>query len=84
MPDYAKLRDLVSHRDAFEFDSGARVTGYITACKPPEGPVQLVNLSRAELTDATGKVLESHATMSLVPNVLTGVRIAEGPSGRDL
>jgi hypothetical protein len=84
MPDYGKLRDMVSHRVTFEYDSGARIVGYLTACQPPEGPVQLVNLTRAELLDATGKLLETHATLSLVPNVLSGVRITEGPSGRDV
>ncbi len=84
MPDYSKLRDLVSHRVELEYDSGARVVGYVAACQPPEGTVQLLTMSKVEFRDATGKVLERHDTATLVPNVLTGVRKAEGPSGRDV
>jgi hypothetical protein len=83
MPQYAKLRDYVSHRLTFDYDSGARIVGYVTACKPPTGPVQLINLTRAEIHDATGRVLETHESLSLVPNVLTGWRVTEGPSGRE-
>jgi len=83
MPQYAKLRDYVSHRLTFDYDSGARIVGYVTACKPPSGPVQLINLTRVEIHDATGRVLETHETLSLVPNVLVGWRVTEGPSGRE-
>lgn len=83
MPDYAKLRQMVSHRVTFEYDTGARVVGYLHACKPASGPVQVVNLTKADLLDATGRVLEHHESYSLVPNALVGVRITEGPSGRE-
>jgi hypothetical protein len=84
MPDYSQLRQMVSHRVAFEFDTGAKVVGYVAGCKPASGAVLLVQLTRAELLDATGKVLEQHEAYSLVPNALVGVRIAEGPRGRDV
>jgi hypothetical protein len=84
MPDYAKLRELVSHRVAFEYDTGARIVGYLAQCRPGTGPVQLVKLARAELQDAEGNVLETHDSLSLCPNVMTGIRLQEGPSGRDL
>ncbi|MSP17360.1 MAG: hypothetical protein EXR73_12270 [Myxococcales bacterium] len=83
MPDYTKLRQMVSHRVTFEFDTGARVTGYVAACKPPTGQVQVVNLVRADLCDSTGRVLEHHEAYSFVPNALVGVRVTEGPSGRE-
>jgi len=83
MPDYSKLRDLVSHRVELEYDSGARVVGYVASCQPTEGQVQLMSLSKAEFRDSTGQVLSTHDSVTIVPNVLTGVRIAEGPSGRD-
>ena len=83
MPDYAKLRELVSHRVAFEFDTGAKITGYVSACKPASGPVQVINLIKADILDATGRVLEHHESFSLVPNAPVGVRVAEGPRGRD-
>ena len=84
MADYSKLREMVSHRVSFEYDTGAKVVGYLTACKPAAGQVQLVTLARAEFLDATGRVLESVDNLSLVPNVMVGVKIAEGPRGRDV
>lgn len=84
MPDYSKLRELVSHRVVLEYDTGARIVGYLSACRPDNGPVQLVRISRAELIDAEGRVMERHDTLSACPNVLTGFQIEEGPSGRDL
>jgi hypothetical protein len=83
MPDSAKLRDLVSHRVAFEYDSGARVVGYLAGCKPATGPVQVVCLSKATIADASGQVVESHDALSLVPAALLGVHAAEGPRGRE-
>ena len=85
MPNYSKLRELVSHRVTIEYDTGARIVGYLAACRPSEGPVQLVRLSKAEVTDASGDVLSDVPTdLWLCPNVLTGFRLQEGPSGRDL
>ena len=84
MPDYSKLRDLVSHRVVIEYDTGARIVGYLAVCRPDSGPVQMVRLAKAELQDAEGNVMETHDSLSLCPNVLTGFRLEEGPSGRDL
>ena len=84
MPDYSRLRKLVSHRVVLEYDTGARIVGYLEACRPDTGPVQMVRISRAELIDAEGQVMERHSTLSACPNVLTGFQIEEGPSGRDL
>ena len=83
MPDYSKLRDLVSHRVELEYDSGARVVGYVAACQPPSGTVQLMLLSKVQIVDAGGNVLETHDNLSVIPNVLTGVHLQEGPSGRE-
>ncbi len=80
MPNYAKLRELVSHRVTFEYDTGARVVGYIAACKPASGPVQVVVLSRADILDDKGRLIEHHDEMSMVPNLLTTYRLTEGPS----
>jgi hypothetical protein len=84
MPQYEKLRDLVSHRVTFDFDTGARIVGYITACKPPSGQVQVVSMTRVDILDSTGRVLEHHAEFSFVPNALVGFRTTEGPSGREV
>ena len=80
MADYKKLRDMVSHRVTFEYDTGAKIVGYVAACKPPSGPVQIVVLSRADIVDGNGRVLEHHDEMSFVPNLLTAYRLTEGPS----
>jgi hypothetical protein len=80
MPNYAKLRELVSHRVTFDYDTGARVVGYVASCKPPTGPVQVVMLSRADILDDKGRVLEHHDELSVVPNVMTTFRLTEGPS----
>ena len=82
MPDYSKYRDMVSHRVELEFDTGARVVGYLAACKPSTGVVQVLNLNRAQLMSATGELIEEHKELSIIPNLLTGVRVAEGPEGR--
>lgn len=83
MPDYGKYRSLVSHRVTFDFDTGAKITGYVSACKPSTGAVTLLTLSKVDIIDASGAVLEHHEEFSMVPNVPTGVRVAEGPRGRD-
>lgn len=83
MPQYQKLRDYVSHRVTFDFDTGARIVGYITAAKPAAGVVQLVTMTKVDILDATGRVLEHHEEFSLVPNAMVGFRVTEGPSGRE-
>lgn len=83
MPQYEKLRDFVSHRITVDYDTGARLVGYVTACKPATGPVQLVTMTRVDILDSTGRVLEHHENFSLVPNALVGFRVTEGPSGRE-
>jgi hypothetical protein len=83
MPQYQKLRDYVSHRLTFDFDTGARIVGYITTAKPASGPVQLINMTKVDILDSTGRVLEHHETFTLVPNSLVGFRVTEGPSGRE-
>jgi hypothetical protein len=82
MPNYARLHELTSHRVCFEFETGAKIVGYIAWCKPGmgQGPVQLVKLSKAEIIDDKGRVMEQHDEFTLVPNVLTHFTLAEGPS----
>ena len=80
MANYDKLRELVSHRVTFDFDTGARNVGYVAATKPATGPVLVAVLSRADILDDKGRVLEHHDEFSLVPNVMTTFRLTEGPS----
>jgi hypothetical protein len=80
MPNYPRLHELVSHRVTFDYDTGARIVGYIAACKPGSGPVQLVQMSRVDIYDDKGRLLEHHDELSFVPNVMTGFRLTEGPA----
>jgi hypothetical protein len=82
MPDYSRIRKLLSHRIVIEYDTGARIVGTLATCRPNEGDVQLVILSHASLQDASGKVMEHHETMTVCPNMVTGLHLEEGPSGR--
>ena len=49
-----------------------KIVGYIAACKPATGPVQVVVMSRVDILDDKGRVLEHHDEFSFVPNVLSG------------
>ncbi|HET6150447.1 MAG TPA: hypothetical protein VFH68_23110 [Polyangia bacterium] len=80
MPDYNKLREMISHRATFEFDTGAKVVGYIGSCTPASGPVQLVVLSKVQLLDSANNIVAQYAELPLVPNNLIGFRVTEGPS----
>ena len=84
MPNYAKLHDLISHRVTIEYDTGARVTGYLASCQPASGPVEFVVMSEAKLIDSRGRVVRELGELTMCPNVVTSIAIAEGPAGRDL
>ena len=84
MPNYAKLHDLISHRVSLEYDTGARVTGYLASCQPSSGPVEFVVLSDAKLIDSQGRVLRETGELTMCPTMLTSIAIDEGPRGRDL
>jgi hypothetical protein len=77
--DYKKLRDMVSHRVTFDFDSGAKVIGTIASCAPASGPVQLLVLSKVQVLDGAKNVLAKYAELPLVPNNLIGFATTEGP-----
>lgn len=74
------LRDLISHRVAFGYENGTTLTGYVSACRPAQGTVSIVALTRVEITDEMGNLLEQHRELVVIPSVLTNHRIAEGPS----
>ena len=77
--DYRKLREMVSHRVTFEYDSGSRVVGYIASCWPASGPVQMLVLSKAQVLDAARNTIAKYDELPLVPNNLVGFSITEGP-----
>ena len=78
--DYKKLRDMVSHRVTFEFDSGAKVVGYIASCAPASGPVLLLVLSKVQILDGAKNVLAKYDEYPLVPNNYSR---NYGPTGAD-
>ncbi len=84
MPDYSKLHDLVSHRVTFEYDTGARVTGYLASCQPSTGAVEFVVLSDVKLIDSKGKLVREAGELTICPNALIGIARDEGPRGRDI
>ncbi len=73
---------MISHRIVVEYDTGARIVGYLSNCRPNEGEVMLITLSRAQIEDAEGTILESHDSLTVCPNLVTGVALEEGPSAR--
>ena len=78
--DYKKLRDMVSHRVTFEFDSGVegrRVRS--PSCMPASGPVQMLVLSKVQVLDGAKNVIAKYDELPLVPNNLIGFQITEGP-----
>lgn len=77
--DYKKLRDMVSHRVTFDYDSGAKVIGTIASCMPASGPVQMVVLSKVQVLDNARNVIAKYAELPLVPNNLIGFQTTEGP-----
>ena len=67
MPNYSKLHDLISHRVVIEYDTGARVSGYLSSCQPSSGQVEFVVLSDAKLIDSRGPhgfTLHFHAQLA--------------------
>ena len=84
MPNYSKLHDYISHRVMIEYDTGARVIGYLASVQPTSGPVEFVVLSDAKLIDSRGRVVREVGELTMCPNIVTSIAMNEGPSGRDL
>ena len=82
MPDYSKLRGMMSHRVRIDYDTGAAIVGYLAGCRPESGPVQFVNLSKADLLLADGSVLENHPELWIPANGQVSFALDEGPQGR--
>src|SRR3978361_1874888 len=84
MPNYSKLHDLVSHRVTIEYDTGAKVTGYLASCQPSSGPVEFVTLSDAKMIDSRGRLLPHLGEGTLCPQERPPTPPDEGPRGRDV
>jgi hypothetical protein len=79
MPDYKKIRDMVSHRVTLEYDTGAKIVGYLASVAPTQGPVQYAVLSKVQILDATSNVVARFEELPVVPNNLIGLKVTEGP-----
>ena len=79
MPDYKKIRDMVSHRVTLEYDTGAKIVGYIASVAPTQGRVQYAVLSKVQVLDGAQNVIAKYDELPLVPNNLVGFAITEGP-----
>ncbi len=84
MPDYSKIHDLISHRIAIEYDTGAKVVGMLASCQPSSGPVEFVVIHDAKLFGSTGKLVREVKELTICPNVCVGFAVDEGPRGRDV
>ena len=65
--DYKKLRDMVSHRVTFEYDSGSKVVGYVASCLPPSGAVQMLVLSKVQVFDGSKNVIARYDELPAGP-----------------
>ncbi len=79
MPDYKKIRDMVSHRVTFEYDTGAKIVGYVASCAPTQGPVTYTVLSKVQVLDAANNVVAKFDELPVVPNNIVGLTVTEGP-----
>jgi hypothetical protein len=79
MPDYKKIREMISHRVTLDYDTGAKLVGYLASCAPPQGPVQYVVLSKVQVLDNAGNVLAKFEELPVVPNNLIAFKVTEGP-----
>jgi hypothetical protein len=79
MPDYKKFREMISHRVTLDYDTGAKVVGYLASCAPPQGPVQYAVLSKVQVLDSSGNVVARFDELPIVPNNLVGFKVTEGP-----
>lgn len=67
--DYQILRKFIDKKVVFTYDTGAKITGIITECKPAEGAVTLLIMRDAVIAGEDGvTVLEEHPVFSFVPN----------------
>jgi hypothetical protein len=84
MPNYSKLHDLISHRVMIEYDTGAKITGYLASCQPSSGQVEFCVLAEAKMIDSKGKVVREALEHVVCPNMLVSIALDEGPRGRDV
>ena len=62
MPNYAKLHDLISHRVTIEYDTGARVSGYLASCHPMALVAETTRAIHPVAASALGQHVGQHVT----------------------
>ena len=80
MPNYDKLRELVSIASPSTTTPARGSSATSPRPSAATGPVQVLVMSRVDILDDKGRVLEHHDEFSFVPNVMIGFRLTEGPS----
>ncbi len=79
MPDYKKIRDMISHRVTFEYETGAKLIGYLASCSPAQGAVQFAVLSKVQVLDGANNIMAKFEELPIIPNNLVGFKVTEGP-----
>jgi hypothetical protein len=83
-PRSALLRGALGARVAFDYDSGARITGVLLAVRPAHGAVDFSVLADAWILDPNGVTLEHHERLVLCVASLMRFDVEERASGRDV
>ena len=78
MANHQSLREMLSHRVTFTYDTGVEVAGTVTACAPGAGTVEYVVLAKVEVKGRAGQVLARFAELPLLPGNLVGITVTEG------
>jgi hypothetical protein len=78
MANQQSLREMLSHRVTFTYDTGVEVVGTVIACAPVTGPVEYLVLAKVEVKGGTGQVLARFAELPLLPGNLVGISVTEG------
>ena len=83
-PRSACLRGALGARVAFDYDTGARISGVLLAVRPAHGTVDFAVLADAWILDPNGVTLEQHERLVLCVASLSRFDLEERASGRDL
>ena len=83
-PRSACLRAGLGARVAFDYDTGARISGVLLAVRPAHGTVDFAVLADAWILDPNGVTLEQHERLVLCVASLSRFDLEERASGRDL
>ncbi|HLU66250.1 MAG TPA: hypothetical protein VKZ63_08230 [Kofleriaceae bacterium] len=85
-PDHrsAMLRASTGCRVVLEYETGARISGIVTALRPTRGSVDFVVLADAEILDNHGLTLEQHDRLVVCVAPLVRFGLEERAAGREI